>query len=436
MSPLLNKVDYYNYYQCFQKDLAPAGAPAGTLLGIAGCITSPAFSTRGKGALGPLLSAPAGASKRETPTSNLMKALLLCLNGQTNQAKSISWGFLAQSWLLVRALPFCSGFADLPSSVMPLTSSSLIIISTLWYRHLQLPVHTRDKNMFCRPIKIQSFDNQTSKSTHPLWNVLAQLTQWRRQAFEGKQSRSAMCLSILCLEFWKSEWMKLLFLIWMPTQLSTEKHRLTFCHSAGANSVISFMTFSNTTALTGISKHESCIFYLGRGFFKFFSFSICLITFRLFLLLFLNEPFTWAHRNLHLLVGEEILLVFLLYSFLVLDTLTVWAQHGDLFSCRRFQIWFGALLKVIDAVLMLFDALTLLFTFKRSYRIVMFKTVLLWPLDFRVDSERKWRRFARYSTDNVEVKTFFINSPHIVKDHCRYPTEIPQLISFILIFIN
>ena len=29
--------------------------------------------TRGKGALGPLLAAPAGASKRETPTSNLTK---------------------------------------------------------------------------------------------------------------------------------------------------------------------------------------------------------------------------------------------------------------------------------------------------------------------------------------------------------------------------
>ena len=185
--------------------------------------------------------------------------------------------------------------------------------------------------------------------------------------------------------------------------------------------------------MTGISKHESCIFYLGRGFFKFFSFSVCLITFRLFLLLFLNEPFTWARRNLHLLVGEEILLVFLLYSFLVLDTLTIWARHGDLFSCRRFQIWLGALL--IDAVLMLFDA-SLLFTFKRSYLIVMFKTGLLWPLDFRVDSERTWRCFARCSADNVEVKTFFINSPHTVKDHCRYRTEIPQLISFILIFIN
>ena len=34
------------------------------------CELPAVFSTRGKGALGPLLSAPAGASKRETPTSN------------------------------------------------------------------------------------------------------------------------------------------------------------------------------------------------------------------------------------------------------------------------------------------------------------------------------------------------------------------------------
>ena len=42
---------------------------------------------------------------------------------------------------------------------------------------LQLPVHTRDKNMFCRPIKIESFDNQTSKFTRPLGNVLAPVSQ-------------------------------------------------------------------------------------------------------------------------------------------------------------------------------------------------------------------------------------------------------------------
>ena len=41
------------------------------------------------------------------------------------------------------------------------------------YRRLQLPVHTGDKNIFCPPI--QSFDNQTSKFTRPLENVLVPL---------------------------------------------------------------------------------------------------------------------------------------------------------------------------------------------------------------------------------------------------------------------
>ena len=56
----------------FSKTQLPSRAPAGTLLQFTGCI--PAFSTRGKGALGPLLSAPGGASKRETPTSNLTES--------------------------------------------------------------------------------------------------------------------------------------------------------------------------------------------------------------------------------------------------------------------------------------------------------------------------------------------------------------------------
>ena len=42
---------------------------------IASCI--PVFSTGGKGALGPLLSDPAGASKRDTPTSNLTESTAL-----------------------------------------------------------------------------------------------------------------------------------------------------------------------------------------------------------------------------------------------------------------------------------------------------------------------------------------------------------------------
>ena len=57
--------------QCFQQDLAPTGAPAGTLLQITGCSIH-AFSTRG--VLGTLLSAPVDASKRETPTSNLTES--------------------------------------------------------------------------------------------------------------------------------------------------------------------------------------------------------------------------------------------------------------------------------------------------------------------------------------------------------------------------
>ena len=162
-------------------------------------------------------------------------------------------GFLS-TILATRALLgtylFCGGFSDLPSSVMPLTSSSLIIINTVipslattcphaWQKHV-LSANQNSKfwqsNFKVYPPTLKCFG-----ATHPV------------TAFEGKQSRSATCLSILCLEFWKSEWMKLLFLIWMPTQLSTEKHRLTFCHSAGAISVILFMTFSNTTALTSIS---------------------------------------------------------------------------------------------------------------------------------------------------------------------------------------
>ena len=72
-----------------------------------------------------------------------------------------------------------------------------------------------------------------------------------------------------------------------------------------------FHDIFNTTALTGISKRESCVFYLDRGFFKFFSFSVCFLTFILkFLLLFLNEPFTRDVSNLHLLVEEEMSLVF------------------------------------------------------------------------------------------------------------------------------
>ena len=58
--------------QCFQQDPAPAGAPAGTLLQMAGCI--PVVLNLILGGKGALLSAPAGASKRDTPTSYLTES--------------------------------------------------------------------------------------------------------------------------------------------------------------------------------------------------------------------------------------------------------------------------------------------------------------------------------------------------------------------------
>ena len=62
--------------------------------------------------------------------------------------------------------------------MMMTTANFQVAVPTVFlHRRLQLPVHTRDKNMFCWPIKIQSFDDQTSKFTRPLGNILVPLTQ-------------------------------------------------------------------------------------------------------------------------------------------------------------------------------------------------------------------------------------------------------------------
>ena len=63
---------------------------------------------------------------------------------------------------------------------------------TYVYRCLQLPAHTLDKIMFCQPVKIQSFDNQTSKVTRPLWSVLVPL---RKQFTGSKVSNTSHILS-------------------------------------------------------------------------------------------------------------------------------------------------------------------------------------------------------------------------------------------------
>ena len=67
---------------------------------IAGCI--PAYPTRGKGAPRPLLSALAGASKRETPTSNLTEITAPPLLKGTHD-KYIPW----------RAIENCSVLFDI-----------------------------------------------------------------------------------------------------------------------------------------------------------------------------------------------------------------------------------------------------------------------------------------------------------------------------------
>ena len=75
-------------------------------------------------------------------------------------------------------------------------------------------------------------------------------------------------------------------------------HRKTLTHilpirQVRSNCVISFMAI--TTALTGISKCGSCVSFLGRGFFKFFTFSAFFLKFKLsFLPLFVGKLFTWT----------------------------------------------------------------------------------------------------------------------------------------------
>ena len=131
------------------------------------------------------------------------------------------------------------------------------------YRRLQVSVHMRDKNIFCRPIKIQSFDNQTSKFTRSLWNVLAPL----HKHLKGSTVDQQRVPRVFCVWSFENE---------------------------NENECFSSRCLLNSAQKTGISKRESCVFYLGRGVFKFFSFSVCLVTFRFFLLFFLDKSFTLA----------------------------------------------------------------------------------------------------------------------------------------------
>ena len=200
----------------------------------------------------------------------------------------------------------------------------------LMYRRLQLAVHAHDKNMFCRPIKIQSFENQTSKFICPLWNFLAPLHKLLKGSKVDQQ-----CIRAFCVWSFENqwEWMKLLFLIWMPIQPSTKNHWLTFCHLAGANCVILFIAFLHV--INSLDQY----FQVPRKAASFILAEVSSSSFRLkfalshldFSCLFSFMNLSHALSNLRLLVGEETLLVFSLYS--------MFTHFGTQYSDCLYPMW-------------------------------------------------------------------------------------------------
>ena len=172
---------------------------------------------------------------------------------------------------------------------------------------------------------------------------------------------------------------------------------------------------------------------------------------RLFLLFFLYESFTWPRKFTPVCQRIEKHRSFSRFTGFRYSILRPFEHDVEILNLIQDFAW--------SAVLTLFDA-SLLFTLRRSYRKIMFKTDLLSPLDFRVNSEGKWRSSAIYSADIVKVNTCFLNFPTYCKrSHsisqprsqsllpglgagrtapkpgkrpwepgCRYPAEIPLLI--------
>ena len=62
-----------------------------------------------------------------------------------------------------------------------------------------------DKNMFCRPSKLQSFDNKIPKFTHPLGNVLAPL----RKYLKGSKVSNAYEHFVFCSFQNHNEWLEI-----------------------------------------------------------------------------------------------------------------------------------------------------------------------------------------------------------------------------------
>ena len=216
----------------------------------------------------------------------------------------------------------------------------------------------------------------------------------------------------------------------MPTQLPTEQHWmihiLPFCRCALCDFFHDIFLILECWLVFPSAKAASFIWaeVSSSSFLLAFASPHLL---RLFLLFFLYESFTWPRKFTPACRRIEKHRSFSRFTGFRYSILRPFEHDVEILNLIQGFAW--------SAMLMLFDV-SLLFTLRHSYRKIMFKTGLLWPLDFRVDSDRKWRPSARYYADNVEVKTFSLIPLHIVKYHSRYPTEIPLLISFILIFIK
>ena len=218
-------------------------------------------------------------------------------------------------------------------------------IYTVACNYSAVPVHTRDKNMFCRPIKIQSFDNQTSKFTRPLWNVLAPFHKHLKGSKVNQQRFWVFCVwSFENQNEWKSCFLSgcLLnspqkntdshFAMQVQTVWFRSWHFLILQHWPVIPSTKAMFQF----ILAEVSSSSFLLAFASSSLDFSCSFSLMNLSHGLSNLC----PLAW--RNItHFLT----LLVFgTRYS-------SIWARHGDILLCKRFQIWFGTLF--VTAVLTL-----------------------------------------------------------------------------------
>ena len=313
-------------------------------------------------------------------------------------------------------LLFCSSFSPLL-----LVSKYVLLHSPLYTvacNHVSTCV--TKKHVLFGPIKDQSFENQTSKFTRQLENVLAPLSipsGENRSTSHPFKSSSIFAVGVSDAAISLFFLLKLLLFIWMPTQLSTDwKHWLTFCHSASATELCDFFIHDQMT------KRGSCCVHLTLEEVPSSSFILALASLSLNFnaCLFPSMNLSHALSNWRPLIGRETSLVFVTQyssaSPLEPDVET-YLSAGDFKFNSVFCnccVWRSSLFTLAGVL----------------SRAIMFKTRgLLRPV-----LQSKWRSSsaAKYHADNVEVNPFFLNSPAC----CKRSQSISSIdfLSFILIF--